>query len=107
MIVVDGYTWAHRITKYLATNSLVLYNGVYTTWFNKLLKPYVHYLPFKSDFSDLYQQLEYAKNHDEEMKNITKNAKEFAEKYLTHNSRSCYAALLLMEYGELVKDFEI
>jgi Arabidopsis thaliana protein of unknown function (DUF821). len=55
----------------------------------------------------LYQQLEYAKNHDEEMKNITKNAKEFAEKYLTHNSRSCYAALLLMEYGELVKDFEI
>ena len=103
LIVVDGNNWPFRIAHFLSSNSLVLYNGIFTFWFSRHLKPYVHYLPFKPDFSDLIDQLEYAKNHDEEMKQIVKNAREFAEKYLKSSTASCYWGLLAMEYGELVK----
>ena len=103
LIVVDGNSWAHRIGTFLSSNSLVLYNGIYTFWFSKHLKPYVHYLPFKEDFSDLTEQLEYAKNHDEEMKQIAANARKFVEEFLNKNSLTCYLALLTMEYAELVK----
>ena len=103
LIVVDGNNWPFRIAHFLSSNSLVLYNGIFTFWFSRHLKPYVHYLPFKPDFSNLIDQLEYAKNHDEEMKQIVKNAREFAEKYLKSSTASCYWGLLAMEYGELVK----
>ena len=103
LIVVDGNNWPFRIAHFLSSNSLVLYNGIFTFWFSRHLKPYVHYLPFKPDFSDLIDQLEYAKNHDEEMKQIVKNAREFAEKYLKPSTATCYWGLLAMEYGELVK----
>ena len=81
----------------------MFYNSVYKFWFGKLIKPYVHYMPFKEDFSDLIEQLEYAKNHDEEMKQIAQNARKFIEEFATRNSLSCYLGLLLIEYADLMK----
>ena len=103
LIVVDGNSWAFRFSNFLSTNSLVLYNGIYTFWYSRHLKPYVHYLPFKPDFSDLTSQLEYAKNHDDEMKKSASNARAFAEKYLRRNVGECYLGLLLIEYADLLK----
>ena len=71
-----------------------------------MIKPYVHYMPFKEDFSDLIEQLEYAKNHDEEMKQISQNARKFIEEFVTRNSLSCYLGLLLMEYADLMKHLD-
>ena len=103
LIVVDGNSWPFRLSNFLSTNSLVLYNGIYKFWFSRHIKPYVHYLPFKSDFSDLTQQLEYAKNHDQEMKQISQNAKKFIREFISGNNLSCYLGLLMIEYVELVK----
>ena len=106
LIVVDGNTWSFRLPAFLASNSVVFYNSVYKFWFGKLIKPYVHYMPFKEDFSDLIEQLEYAKNHDEEMKQISQNARKFIEEFVTRNSLSCYLGLLLMEYADLMKHLD-
>ena len=103
LIVVDGNSWAFRFSNFLSTNSLVLYNGIYTFWYSRHLKPYVHYVPYKADFSDFYQQLEYAKNHDEEMKKINENAKKFVKEFINDEALSCYLGLLLIEYADLVK----
>ena len=103
MVYVDGNSWAFRLATYLASNSVVFYNGVYKFWYSKHLKPYVHYVPYKADFSDFYQQLEYAKNHDEEMKKINENAKKFVKEFINDEALSCYLGLLLIEYADLVK----
>ena len=103
LIVVDGNGWTFRFPTFLGSNSLVLYNGVYNVWFSKLIKPYVHYLPIKADYSDLIEQLEYAKNHDDEMKKIAENARSFVEEFLTPNTTACYLGLMLIEYADLIK----
>ena len=103
MVYVDGNSWAFRLATYLASNSVVFYNGFYKFWYSKHLKPYVHYVPYKADFSDFYQQLEYAKNHDEEMKKINENAKKFVKEFINDEALSCYLGLLLIEYADLVK----
>ena len=101
-IVVDGNNWPFRLATYLSSNSVVFYNGIFNFWFSRHIKPYVHYIPFKPDFSDLVEKLEYAKNHDEEMKQIAQNAKNFIKEFINSNSASCYLALLFTEYLELV-----
>ena len=105
-IVVDGNSWALRLPTYLKSNSVVFYNGIFTFWFSRHLKPFVHYVPFKADFSDLTEKLEYAKNHDEEMKKIAENARKFIEEFITPDTVSCYLALLIVEYLELVEHID-
>ena len=105
-IVVDGNSWAFRMITSLGSNSVVFYNGIFTVWFSRLIKPFVHYVPFKADFSDLTEKLEYAKNHDEEMKKIAENAKKFIEEFITPDTVSCYLALLFIEYLELVEHLD-
>ena len=105
-IVVDGNSWAFRMITSLGSNSVVFYNGIFTVWFSRLIKPFVHYVPFKADFSDLTEKLEYAKNHDEEMKKIAENAKKFIEAFITPDTVSCYLALLIVEYLELVEHID-
>ena len=106
LIVIDGNNWPFRLAKYLGSNSVVFYNGIFTFWFSRHLKPFVHYVPFKADFSDLTEKLEYAKNHDEEMKQIAENAKKFIEEFITPDTVSCYLALLFIEYLELVEHLD-
>jgi spore maturation protein CgeB len=45
------------------------------------LKPFVHYIPIKKDFSDLFEKIEYLKNNDKEAERIAKNAQEFAREH--------------------------
>ena len=105
-IVVDGNSWAFRMITSLGSNSVVFYNGIFTVWFSRLIKPFVHYVPFKADFSDLTEKLEYAKNNDEEMKKIAENARKFIEEFITPDTVSCYLALLIVEYLELVEHID-
>ncbi len=59
---------AYRFPYLLAGGSLVLkQDSKYYEHFYKELKPYVHYVPFKHDLSDLLQQIQWAKDHDEEV----------------------------------------
>ncbi|KAI8613293.1 hypothetical protein BC830DRAFT_1046621, partial [Chytriomyces sp. MP71] len=57
LIVVDGNTFPSRLQRYLQTNSVVLYNGVFRDWWNWRLEPWVHYVPFRLDCSDLEDRI--------------------------------------------------
>jgi hypothetical protein len=76
---LEGNVAAHRIASDMLFGSvpLIVESG-YRLWFEHLLKPYVHYIPIKSDFSDLKETLLWCHNHDEECKQIGKNARQFA-----------------------------
>lgn len=68
-------------------------------WFYRPLQPLVHYLPVKSDLSDLIQQLEWAKSHDAECKQMTDEAYQFAKENLMYGDVLHYFSLVLKRYA--------
>lgn len=103
-INIDGTVAAYRFPYLLAGDSVVFkQESDYYEHFYKLLTPMVHYIPFKKDLSDLIEKLNWAKQHDEEARNIAKNARSFTKENLLPHNIFCYYAVLLNEYSKLLK----
>lgn len=47
-------------------------------WVSSKLEPFVHYIPVKEDFSDLFEKIEWADTHPKEVEQIIKNATSIA-----------------------------
>ncbi|KAG8231930.1 hypothetical protein J437_LFUL011399, partial [Ladona fulva] len=94
-VTVDGTVAAYRLPYLLGGGSLVLkQDSNYYEHFYPQLIPEVHYVPFKSDLSDLLEKIEWAKRHDSEAKNIAEYGRLFADEHLTPQSIFCYHATL-------------
>ncbi|XP_066032523.1 protein O-glucosyltransferase 2 isoform X1 [Chamaea fasciata] len=101
-INIDGTVAAYRLPYLLAGNSVVLkQDSIYYEHFYNELQPWKHYIPFKSDLSDLLEKLQWAKDHDEEAKNIAKSGQEFARNNLMGDHIFCYYVKLFQEYASL------
>lgn len=67
-MTIDGTVAAYRFPYLIAGDSLVFkQDSEYYEHFYKELKPWVHYIPFKRDSSDLVKHLQWAISHDEEV----------------------------------------
>ncbi len=55
-------------------------------WFSHLLKPYIHYVPVKSDLSDLIEKIQWCRDNDEKCKEISQEALKFYQTYLSRES---------------------
>ena len=51
-------------------------------WFYAGMQPYVHYVPVKSDLSDLLMKIDWLKHNEAEAKSISENAQLFARFHL-------------------------
>jgi hypothetical protein len=60
-------------------------------------------VPFKLDFSDLEKNILWAYNNDKLSKEIGQRAKKFANEHLRYEDMSCYASLVVLEYGDLLE----
>jgi hypothetical protein len=103
LLVVDGHTWPARLQPFLNSNSVILYNGIFIDWFNWLLKPYVHYVPFAVDYSDLEDQIRWLAENDKAAKQISENAKALMTKISRIEQNRCYVGLLMIEYQRLIE----
>ena len=79
--------WAERLRLHFFTNSVTIIHGAdCIEWFYPLLKPYCHYIPTDIFFSDLEDNIKWALANDDICKQITKNANNFAKKYLNEDA---------------------
>ncbi|KAJ3235269.1 capsule-associated protein CAP1 [Chytriomyces hyalinus] len=101
LVVVDGHTWPGRLQKFLMTNSVILYNGVFIDWWNARLKPWVHYVPIQVDFSDMEEKLEWLIANDDKAKQIAMNAQTLVKQMSRYEEAMCYTGLLMTEYVDL------
>ena len=101
LLVVDGNTWASRIQTYLQTNSIILYNGVFTDHYLWMLKPWVHYVPIRTDLADLDEKLEWLIANDKKAQSIVENANAFMHEIGRYEHLQCYTGLLMQEYGRI------
>jgi len=77
VVYIDGHVAAERLITELNSGSVVLkvdslYNWM--QWFHHLLKPNIHYIPIKSDLSDLSDKITWCKTNDSKCYQITQNA---------------------------------
>ena len=69
---------AFRLSLELAMGSVILLvDSNWKMWFSNKLKPWVHYVPVKSDLSDLLDQIRWCQNNDEKCQEIVNSALEF------------------------------
>jgi len=73
-------------------------------WFYRPLKPYLHYVPVKADLSNLIEQFNWAKEHDNECKEMAEKAALFAKENLMYEDVLEYFTRVLLRYSSLQKN---
>ena len=83
IINIDGHVSAFRLSLELSMGSVVLLvNSPWKMWYSDMLIPGTHYIPIKSDLSDLIEQIQWCRSNDAQCQQIAENAKMFYETYL-------------------------
>lgn len=84
LIDVGGNGYSGRL-KYLmfSNRPLIIVDRYYVEYFHDDMIPFVHYIPVKTDLSDLIEKEEWMRNNDSECKKIAQNALDFANKNFT------------------------
>lgn len=98
MCTYPGYQWR------LLSNSVAFkQQSDQIQWFYGALEPYKHYIPIQNDMSDLIEQIAWARAHDEQVREISKRAQEFALKNLMPANNYVYLLKVLERYAALQK----
>ena len=90
-INVDGTVAAYRLPFLMVSDTLVMkQDSKYFEHFYKLMKPWEHYVPLKSDLTDTVEKIKWAKQHDDEARKIAREGSKLARELLTPGNVYCY-----------------
>mmetsp|Transcript_26099 Transcript_26099/g.32016 ORF Transcript_26099/g.32016 Transcript_26099/m.32016 type:complete len:469 (-) Transcript_26099:19-1425(-) len=105
VIDIDGNAWSSRFPNLLCQNSVVLkVDSSYETYFEQSLTPWVHYVPVKSDLSDLVEVVNHALAEENVliMQEIVSNANEWCTSHLSNINMAHQMLWTLVGYSELL-----
>ena len=101
IINVDGHVSAFRLSLELNMGSVILMvDSEWELWYKNLLIPYKHYVPIKSDLSNLVEQIKWCRMNDKKCKKIVDNSQLFFHKYLQRNGILDYMQKTLVKCKE-------
>jgi hypothetical protein len=104
LIAIDGNTCASSLKWQLFSDSVVLKNeSDWVEWYDTALIPYKHYVPYRADFSDLLEKIEWLKQNDDAAKNIAEEARVFAQQNFTSAGVDLYVRKLLAAYSSRLR----
>ncbi|GAA5875316.1 hypothetical protein JCM3774_005777 [Rhodotorula dairenensis] len=108
LLDLDGNAWSGRFHRLLSSNSAVIKSTIFPEWYNGWIQPWVHYIPLRVDYTDLFDimafftgDLEGRNAHPELGKQIADNGKEYAEKYWRYADMETYLFRLLLEWARV------
>ena len=82
LLCPEGFDCASALSWVMASNSLAVappFHYENTVINSKALKPYVHFLPIREDYSDLADVIRWAQDHDDECQNMISNGNEYMQ----------------------------
>ena len=103
-LLVEGHWgWSDRMKKLLAMGSAVIrqVNTGLDEWYTYLLEPWVHYIPVDHLFNALPAVVMWARAHDDDVLQISKNADEYAKFFLTTDAFRLHVHHLINRLSEL------
>jgi hypothetical protein len=102
----NGIEWSNRLRTLLSSGALVFkQEATLFEFWEREMQPMVHYVPIRSDFSNLIEMVEWALDNDDLALEIAQNAVAFVRQRLHLNRVQCYWARLLSRYSE-IQDFK-
>ncbi|KAK8746945.1 hypothetical protein OTU49_016907, partial [Cherax quadricarinatus] len=103
-INIDGTVAAYRLPYLLGGSSVVLkQDSPYYEFFYNDLEPYVHFIPFKRDLSNLIEKIEWARTNDKKAQAIAQNGRQYVQENLMPKDVYCYHVTLLQEWSTRIK----
>ncbi|GAA5828833.1 hypothetical protein JCM11251_005889 [Rhodosporidiobolus azoricus] len=108
MLDLDGNAWSGRFHRLLSTNSVVLKSTIFPEWYAGWIQPWVHYIPVKIDYTDLFDIMAFfagdldGKNaHDDLAKQIADNGKDYAARFWRYADMEAYFFRLALEWARV------
>jgi len=100
IISVEGNDVASGLKWQLLSNSIVLMRKpTIESWLMEFrLRPYVHYVPLKDDFSDIEEQMNWCNNNCERCLNIINRSKSYMEQFLNFKKEKQIRKKILIRY---------
>ncbi|KAA1138934.1 hypothetical protein PGTUg99_030169 [Puccinia graminis f. sp. tritici] len=122
---VDGNGWSGRFHKLLSSNRVVIkvspttlfsFNGslifirsamiasqntIFPEWYADRIQPWYHYVPVKTDYSDLHDIIHYLKTRDDLAKQIAQNGLDYSQRYWRTQDMAAYMFRLSLEWSRL------
>ncbi|BGP16485.1 hypothetical protein JCM10213_001178 [Rhodosporidiobolus nylandii] len=108
MLDLDGNAWSGRFHRLLSTNSVVLKSTIFPEWYAGWIQPWVHYVPLKIDYTDLFDimaffagDLDGRNGHDALAKQIADNGKDYATRFWRYADMEAYFFRLALEWARV------
>ncbi|GAA6028212.1 hypothetical protein JCM8097_006919 [Rhodosporidiobolus ruineniae] len=108
MLDLDGNAWSGRFHRLLSSNSAVLKSTIFPEWYAGWIQPWVHYIPLKIDYTDLFDimaffagDLDGRNNHDALAKQIADNGKDYATRFWRYADMEAYFFRLALEWARV------
>ena len=96
--------WADRLKMLLTSGMLIILQETpCSEWYFALMKPFVHYVPVKNDWSNLIEMILWAKMNDHKARQIVSNAMTLGRYLMNYAVWEDYLYELLYEYSEKVE----
>jgi len=101
LLALAGNTYASLFKHALRSGSCILRQEerMYE-WFEPFLMEWVHYIPVSWDLSNLFQQLNWAKSHDDESQDVGSRAKVLGQSLFSPEIMACYTYCTVKRFHE-------
>ncbi|GLB39363.1 putative lipopolysaccharide-modifying enzyme [Lyophyllum shimeji] len=106
---VDGKGWSKDFKRLMSSNSVIFKSTAYPEWWLDRSQPWVHYVPIKVDYSDLYDAYFFFRgglygegNHDHLAKKIAYAGREWSKTFWREEDMTVYLFRLLLEYARVM-----
>lgn len=109
---VDGNAYSARFRAHLESFQVPLKSTIYKEWYHDRIMPWLHYVPVRQDYSDIYDILAFFDgfgpdregHHDDLAEEIALAGREWALTHLRRVDMTAYVFRLLLEYGRLFEE---
>ncbi|KAK4056641.1 hypothetical protein OIO90_002193 [Microbotryomycetes sp. JL221] len=109
VIDVDGNGWSGRFHRLMSMKACVLKSTLFPEWYGDRIQPWVHYVPVKVDYSDLYDIMTFFRgspdgknDHDELGRKIGLQGKQWAQDHWREQDMASYMFRLVLEWNRLL-----
>ncbi|WWC65508.1 uncharacterized protein I303_108126 [Kwoniella dejecticola CBS 10117] len=111
VIDVDGNAWSARFNRLLTSGSLIMKATIMPEWYSDRIQPWVHFVPLKMDFTDLYDVVAFFRPsltnphaEDRLASRIASAGREWALTHWRREDMTAYMFRLYLEWARLIAE---
>ncbi|GAA6001366.1 hypothetical protein JCM10207_006628 [Rhodosporidiobolus poonsookiae] len=109
VVDVDANYPSGKFKRHMSSRSLVLKSTIFPEWWTKRIMPWYHYVPLRSDYSDLTDIAAFfiglpdgTGAHDQVAKRLAQQGKKWADEHFREADMAAYMFRLYLEYARLL-----